>query len=119
DDYGEADGHLGRRHREDEEDEDVPGLGAVEAGERDERQGRGDQHELEAHVDHKRVAAHEDPEEPDREQGGAQEDVGVERGSHSVASLSVGRRLRTMTPSMATRSRKPITSTGSRYVVKS
>src|SRR5580658_1045407 len=114
DDDREADGDLCGRDRQDEEDEDVAVLRPVEAGEGHERQGRGHEHELQAHVDDERVAAHQDPQEADREKRGAQHHVGLERGRHLASPGSRVRLLSTMTPSIAIRSRNPITCTGSR-----
>jgi hypothetical protein len=68
DDDGEADRDLGRGDGEDEEDEDVAVERAVEARERDQRERRGDEHQLEAHVDHERVLAQQHAEEAEGEQ---------------------------------------------------
>jgi hypothetical protein len=54
----------------------LPSRVPLKLRERDQRERRGQQHELEAHVDHERVLAQQHAEEPDGEQQGADEQVG-------------------------------------------
>ena len=54
------DDDLRRRHEHDEQGDDLPVEAAVHAGERDEGQVRGVEHELDAHEDDDGVAAQQD-----------------------------------------------------------
>ena len=58
DDDREADRHLGRRHHEREEHDDLAADVVERAGERHEREVRGVEHELDAHEHHQHVAPH-------------------------------------------------------------
>src|SRR5690606_20853689 len=64
----QADHDLRGGHHHHEEGDDLTVQVAVHAGERDERQVRRVQHQLDAHEHHERVAAHEHAERPDGEQ---------------------------------------------------
>src|SRR5262245_17013796 len=67
DDDGETDRDLGSRDSHDEEHEDLAVERVHRARERDEREIRGVQHELDRHEDDERVAAHEHPDDADHE----------------------------------------------------
>src|SRR5882724_7650572 len=108
DDDGEADRDLGGGDGQDEKHEDVAIERAVEARESDERDCRGDEHQLQTHVDHERVLAQQHAEEADREEQGAQDDVIAEGTAHLMSPRSACFLLSTITPSIA------ITCTGSR-----
>src|SRR5687767_2757362 len=78
DDDGEADGDFGGGDSQDEEDENVSVHRAVETRERDEPQGRRDEHQLEAHEDDEGVTANEHAEQSNREEQHADRDVSIE-----------------------------------------
>src|SRR3954453_4769351 len=78
DNDGESHGNFGGSNGENKENENVAIQGAVEARKRDERERRGDQHELKTHVDDERILAQKNAEEPDREQQNAQNQIRIE-----------------------------------------
>src|SRR5207247_1296541 len=80
DDDGEPHGDLGHGDRDREEGEEQPDRIGVQAGEGDEVDVHGVEHELDAEEDPDRVAPREDPEEPDREHKGGDDEIGVEPG---------------------------------------
>ena len=78
DDDGEADRHLGGRHGDDEEHEDVAIHRAVEAREGHCGQGRGAEHQLQAQVNDQRVPAQQNAKEPDGEEQCAEQQVVID-----------------------------------------
>src|SRR3990170_2725994 len=125
----EAHGDLGRGDDEDEDDEDAAALvhEAEAPGERDEREIRRVQHQLDAHEDHDRVPAHEDATQADEEQERGDRDEGAERdgrrhrrgprrcgscGAPGGSSISRSRRASAIAAIMAARSRSDATSNG-------
>src|SRR5579859_3405428 len=104
-----ADGDLGGRDDEDEDDEHAPALvdDPEPPRERDERQVRRVQHELDGHEDDDGVPPYEDSREPDEEEGRRHGDERAERHEcrHS-------RRTSTIAPIIAARSRTDATSKG-------
>src|SRR4029453_18348982 len=79
---GEADGDLGRRHTQDEEDEGLAVDGPVALAESHEGQVGGVEHDLDGHEDDERIAPDEHPEGPYYEQHRRHPDV--VRGGHHV-----------------------------------
>src|SRR2546430_5929152 len=102
-------GDLGRRDDEDEDDEDAPALvdRAVLPREGDESEVRGVEHELDAHEDHDRVAADQQPRAPDEEERRRHDDVCAERNGHGrrrrAASSGSSRLVSTIAPTIAAR----------------
>src|SRR4051812_46263752 len=103
DDDSQSHGDFCRRDCEDEENENVPIQRAVEPRERDEREGRRDEHQLEAHIDDEGVLALKHTEEANGEKQAAEQDVSVEARVHLMSSKPSNFLLSTITPSMAIR----------------
>src|SRR5437763_2473733 len=82
-DDGQPDDDLGRGHHHDEERHDLPVQAAVDAAERDEREVRRVQHQLDAHEQHDRVAPDQHTDRADGEQHTGQDDVVVRVHGHS------------------------------------
>ena len=81
---GESDRGLARGDRDDEHGEDLPGQVREPAGERDQVQVDGVQHELDRHEDREEVAPHEHAEEADREEEERDNQVVVDRDVHGA-----------------------------------
>src|SRR3989442_8947502 len=104
---GEAHGDLRGGDDEHEDHEHAPALveRAEASRERDERQVRGVQHELDAHEDHHRVPASKHARAADEEETGRDRDVVAERDHRRCLAVSGSSRwVRTIAPTIAARS---------------
>ena len=90
DDDGEADGHLGGGDGDDEKDEDLGVVvgesegGDAVAGEGDEGEIGGVEHQLKAHENDEEIAAQKDTGETDREKKAADEKI-IAEGGHGLS----------------------------------
>src|SRR6266545_6159791 len=120
---GEPDGDLGRGDDEDEDDEDAAALvdRRESARERDEREVRRIQHQLDRHQDHDRVAPDEHTGSADEEQGRRDRDECAERNGHwssrftsTIAPTMAARRSTDATSKGKAKSRKTLVARGTR-----
>src|SRR5262245_23185121 len=114
DDDREPDRHLGGGDGHHEEHEDLAIERLHVARERDEREVRGVQHELDRHEDDERVAAYEHADHADREHDRRQRDQPGERDHAPSVAARARPRAMTITPIMATSSTIEVTSNGNR-----
>jgi hypothetical protein len=83
-DESEADGYFGGCDRDDEENEHLAVEVIIEAGESDEREVGGVEHELEGHVDNEEVFAEDDAQQSQGEQEDTNDDIMFESDAHGM-----------------------------------
>src|SRR5690606_12211444 len=120
-DDGQPDGHLRRRHGDDQEREDVPFHVAQMPGERDESQVGRVEHDLHAHQHHQRAPAEHQPGGPDDKQNPRKRQVSLNHVPDQPVSApySCRRPTRTTTPITAASSTKAVSSNAKMCVVSS